>query len=63
MQINPYWRLQVHCLLLACAGLVVYVVGLTDGLRTVGALVCAAAVLLFAFNLIMEAIRTLRRSR
>ena len=63
MRLNPYWRLQMQCLLLACAGLVLYAVAVTDGFRAVGAVICGLSVALTISNLISEAVRTLRRTK
>lgn len=61
MQINPHWAMQAQALLVACGGLVLYVVGMTVSLQTVGAAICAFALLLVVFNFAMEIIRTWKR--
>ena len=63
MQLNSYWRLQVQGLLLACVGFVLYVVGATEDLRSVGVLICAVSVLLVVYNFIVEIVHRLWGSR
>lgn len=54
---QDYWSVIIQSLFVAAGGLMLYVVGVTDALRTLGAALCAVALVMIVLALTREVIR------